>query len=104
MIFELSIIPVGKSSHLSFEIAEVLKEIEASGLPYKLTPVGTCIEGDWKQVMPLIEKCHFKVRGRVPHVITNVKIEDHVEEEGRGSQLAHNIKSVEEKIGHSLKK
>ena len=102
MLFELSMIPVGLGSHLSADIAEVLKEIEASGLPYKLTPAGTCIEGDWKRVMPVIEKCHYKMRKLAPHVITSIRIEDHVEEEGKVSPLIHNITSVEEKIGHSL--
>jgi len=31
----------------SKEIAEVLRIVDDSGLPYQLTPAGTCIEGDW---------------------------------------------------------
>lgn len=104
MLFELSIIPVGRSSHLSSEIAEALKEIEASGLPYRLTPAGTCIEGDWDEVMSVIERCHHKIRRLSPHVITTIKIEDDVEDEGKGSKLTRNIQSVEEKVGHALKK
>lgn len=103
MLFELSIIPIGRESHLSNEIAKVLEEIEASRLPYVLTPTGTCIEGAWKEVMPLVEKCHNKVRAISPHVVTNIKIEDDVEDEGQGSKLERNILSVEEKVGHRLR-
>lgn len=45
MLCELSVIPTGEI-HLSGVIAEILKEIEASGVPYQLTPTGTCLEAD----------------------------------------------------------
>jgi len=44
---ELSIIPLRSGLHISEEIAEALKLVDASGLPYQLTPSGTCIEGGW---------------------------------------------------------
>ncbi|WP_250125804.1 thiamine-binding protein [Chroococcidiopsis sp. CCMEE 29] len=47
MSVELSIIPLGGDTHLSTEIAEILKLIDESGLPYQLTPSGKCIEDEW---------------------------------------------------------
>ena len=101
MLVELSIIPLGGDTHLSAEIAEALKIVEASGLTYMLTPAGTCIEGEWDEVMPLVRQCHNRVREMSTHVITLIKIED---EAGASDKLTRNVTSVEEKVGTTLKR
>jgi uncharacterized protein (TIGR00106 family) len=99
MLLELSIIPVGSHAHSSSELAKVLKLVEHSGLPYQLTPTGTCIEGEWDEVMPLVRQCHERARKGSPHLVTLIKIED---DEGERNKLGRNVASVEEKIGHPL--
>lgn len=99
MLVELSIIPVGNSPHMSGELAKVLHLIDTSGLAYQLTPSGTYIEGEWEEVMPLIQQCHVRVRKAAPHVITLIKIED---DAGERRQLTRNVTAVEEKVGHPL--
>lgn len=101
MLVEFSIIPLGRDTHLSNEIAEVLKLVDASGLPYQLTPSGTCVEGEWNEVMGLVQRCHERARESSPHVITMVKIED---EQGARNKLQRNVESVEEKVGHRLER
>lgn len=96
MLLELSIVPLGRDSHLSDEIAEVIKLVDASGLPYQLTPSGTCIEGEWDDVMALVRGCHARARELSAHVITTLQIED---EAGARDKLARNVRSVEEKLG-----
>ena len=99
MLVELSTVPIGSGTHLSGVIAEVVTRIEASGLPYQLTPCGTCLEGDWDAVMPVVRECHELVRRHSPHVMTLIKIED---DGGETNKLARNVRSVEEKAGHRL--
>jgi uncharacterized protein (TIGR00106 family) len=99
MLVELSIVPLGGDTHLSEEIASVLEIVDASGLPYELTPAGTCIEGEWEQVLSLIRRCHERTRERSPHVFTTIRIED---EEGEREKLTRNVLSVEEKVGRRL--
>jgi uncharacterized protein (TIGR00106 family) len=99
MLIELSITPIGNGTHTSDEIAGALKIIEESGLPFELTPSATCIEGDWAEVMPVIERCHEQVKARCPHVITTIKIED---DAGAKNKLHGNVASVEEKLGHAV--
>jgi uncharacterized protein (TIGR00106 family) len=99
MLFELSIIPLGGDEHLSSRIAKILEIIDASGLPYLLTPMGTCIEGEWDEVMPLIQKCHAEARKESPHVVTTIKIGD---EAGAKNKLTSNVTSVEAKVGKRL--
>jgi uncharacterized protein (TIGR00106 family) len=100
MLAELSIIPVGGNGHSSSEIAKVLKVVEQSGLPYQFTPSGTCIEGEWDEIMPLMRQCHDRALKGSPHLVTFIKIED---DDGERDKLTANVTSVEEKIGHALK-
>jgi uncharacterized protein (TIGR00106 family) len=99
MLVEISIIPVGGDAHLSDQIAEVLRIVDKSGLPYQLTPAGTCIEGDWDAVMALVRQCHEQVRTHASHVFTTIKIED---EAGAENKLMKNVASVAEKVGKPL--
>ena len=46
MLADLAIIPIAHSPHTSHILADILKTIKESGLPYQLTPTSTCIEGN----------------------------------------------------------
>jgi uncharacterized protein (TIGR00106 family) len=100
MLVELSINPLGCGTHLSKDLGEILKIIDESGLPYCLTPSGTCIEGDWDEVMTLVKRCHQQARSGSSHVMTTIRMED---EEGATDKLNENIEAVERAAGRSLK-
>jgi uncharacterized protein (TIGR00106 family) len=99
MLAELSIVPLGRGEHLSTAIAEILDVVDRSGIRYKFTPCGTCLEGEWSEVMEVVRQCHAKARQSSRHVLTTVRIED---EEGENDKLTHNVTSVEEKLGRQL--
>jgi uncharacterized protein (TIGR00106 family) len=99
MLAELSIVPLGGNTHLSAEIAAVLELVDDSGLRYQLTPCGTCIEGEWDEVMDLVRRCHERARERSPHVFTTIRIED---EQDARDKLVENVASVERKLGRTL--
>jgi len=101
MLIELSINPLGRGIHLSQDLAEILKIVDGSGLKYCLTPLGTCIEGEWDDIMALVKRCHEQARTRSKHVMTTVRIED---EAGATDKLNENIASVERAVGHQLKR
>lgn len=88
MLVELSINPLGRGAHISSDLAAILKLIDDSGLRYVLTPLGTGIEGEWEEVMPLIRTCHEQARKLSTHVMTTVRIED---EQGATDKLYENI-------------
>ena len=100
MLMELSINPLGRGTHLSKDLGEILKIIDASGIPYYLTPSGTCIEGDWDEVMGVVKRCHQQARSLSTHVMTTLRIED---EEGATDKLNENIEAVERAAGRPLK-
>ncbi len=99
MLVQLSVIPLRGGRHISDEVAEVIKIIDASGLPYQLGPSATCIEGDWNTVMPVIQRCHDTVRSLSSHVITLITIED---EQGKDNKLTSNMTAVENRIGRAV--
>lgn len=99
MLVELTINSLGRGTHLSKDLAEILAIVDASGLPYRLTPFGTCIEGNWDDVIGLVKQCHEHARCLSHHIITTIRIED---EEGAVNKLEGNVAAVERLAGHQL--
>jgi len=98
MLAEFSLIPLGDDIHISGQVAEVLKLIDASGLAYQLTPSGTCVEGEWDDVMALLKRCHERARKSSRRVVWMIKIDD---KEGANDMLTRGVVAVEEKAGHA---
>jgi uncharacterized protein (TIGR00106 family) len=101
MLVEFSVIPIGSSSSIGDQIAEVLRIVDASGLPYKINPMGTVVEGDWDEIVKLIKKCHKKVMTSEDRVVTTISIDDR---KGKPNRIDEKVKSIEKRIGKSLKK
>lgn len=99
MLVELTINPLGRGTHLSKDLAEILNIVDASGLPYCLTPFGTCVEGNWDQVMELVKQCHAHAKSFSHHVMTSIQIED---EDRAINKLEENVAAVERMAGHKL--
>jgi uncharacterized protein (TIGR00106 family) len=57
VIINFSIFPLDKGESLSNYVARAIKIIDESGLPYELTAMGTSIEGEWSEVMAVVDKC-----------------------------------------------
>lgn len=101
MLAEFSVVPIGKGESVSQYVAECLKIVEASGIAYKINPMGTVLEGDYDAVMAVIRACHVRVMGICPRVMTTIRIDDR---KGVQNALEKKITSVEEKVGKELKK
>jgi len=100
MIVNFSVVPIGKDSSLSTQVAEILKIVSESGIDYKLHSMGTILEGDWNNIMKLIKKCHKQVLKNSDRVLTTITIDDR---KGRTGRIAGKVKSVEKKLGKKLK-
>lgn len=101
MLAEFSIVPLGKGESLSDKIARVIETVESSGLPYKLNPMGTVIEGNWDDVFGLIRKCHAQVLDVSPRVVTTIRIDDRP---GKKDMITGKIGSVEKRLGKEVEK
>ena len=99
MLVELTINTLRRGTHLSKDLVEILNIVDTSNLPYSLTPFGTCIEGDWDQVMGLVKQCHALAKSSSHHVMTSIQIED---EDRAVNKLEENVAAVERLAGHKL--
>ncbi len=95
MLAEFTVIPLEGGPHFSDKVAELINIIKESGLPYKLTAMGTIIEGDWNAVMAVIKKCHFHILKNNVRASTSIKIDDF---QGRTGRLEGKVKSVLKKV------
>ncbi len=100
MVVNFSIVPIGKESSLSTQVAEILKIVSESGIDYKLHAMGTILEGEWDSIMKLIKKCHKKILKDSDRVLTTITIDDR---KGRTDRIAGKVKSVERKLGKKLR-
>ena len=102
MIAEFSVWPLGTgNASTSAEVAKVIKLIHESGMPYKLNAMSTVVEGEWPEVMGLIERCHKLVSGDVERVVTSITIDDR---KGRTERITKKIESVERILGMEVSK
>lgn len=102
MLLEFSTFPIGtEGESLSPVVAEVIKIIDASGLPYQLTAMGTIVEGDWEEVMAVVKKCHDKIGEKFKRVYTKISIDDRRDAKNR---LKGKVASVEAKAEKTFSK
>jgi uncharacterized protein (TIGR00106 family) len=101
MLVEFSIVPLGASSSIGDSIAKVLSIVDKSGLPYKINPMGTVVEGEWNDVMELLKECHSVVMDNSERAITTISIDDR---KGKPNRIEEKVKSVEKRLGKKLNK
>jgi len=103
MLFQLTMFPTGrKGESVSGDVAKVIDIIDRSGLTYRLTPMATCIEGGWDEVMSVINKARRALR-RAGHsrIYISIVIDDRKAATGR---IRGKIDSIEKKLGREVSK
>jgi uncharacterized protein (TIGR00106 family) len=99
VLAEFSIWPMDKGESVGKYVARCLDLVDKSGLPYKLGPLGTCIEGEWDQVMQVIGQCHQALAADCNRITCAVKIDSR---KGRKDMLNSKVESVERTLGRKL--
>lgn len=99
VLLEFSMYPVDKGESLSAHVARLLDIIDKSGLPYQLTPMGTIIEGEWPQVMDVVNACFEAMRADCNRIVTQIKIDYR---KGQSRRLTSKVESIEIKLGRKL--
>jgi uncharacterized protein (TIGR00106 family) len=82
-------------------VSKVIDIIDKSGLPYKLGPMSTTIEGEWDEVMPVVNKARLMLRENNQRIYINMTIDDRKDAKDR---LTGKIKSIEAKLGREVSK
>ena len=95
VLIHFSIFPTDKGTSVSPYVARSLRIIRESGLPYKLGPMSTAIEGEWEEVMTVVERCFKGLRKDCSRIYMTLQMDYR---EGAVNRIEGKIKSVEEKL------
>ena len=95
VIVEFSIFPMDKGESLSPYVARAIKTIRDSGLPYELNPMGTCVEGEWGEVMAVVDKCFQALEKDCSRINLSLKADYR---KGPAGRLKSKLESVKAKL------
>ena len=101
VLLEFSMSPFGKGESLSPYVSRVLNVIDQSGVKYKLTPMGTILEGQWEEVMTVVTNCYKELEKDCNRISTNIRIDYR---KGSKSRMQQKINSLENRLNKKLSK
>ena len=100
VLLEFSMTPLDKGESVSQYVSRSLDIIDKSGIPYKLGPMGTVLEGEWHEVMDVVEKCYSRMNEDCNRISCSIKIDYR---KNRTNGLTSKIKSLENKLTRNLR-
>jgi uncharacterized protein (TIGR00106 family) len=101
VLLEFSMTPLDKGESVSEQVSRSLEIIDKSGLPYKLNPMGTVVEGEFDEVMGVVKACFERMAQDCTRISTTIKMDYR---RGRTGRIEAKIKSVEKRLGKELSK
>lgn len=99
VLLEFSMTPLDKGESVSTYVARSLDIIDQSGLPYRLGPMGTCLEGEWDEVMEVVKACLDAMKNDCNRISIAMKMDVR---QGAQQRLEGKIASVEKKLGRPV--
>ena len=99
VLLEFAMSPLTKGESVSAYVARSLDIIDKSGVPYQLTPMGTILEGEWDQVMAVVNACFAAMNTDCERIACSIKIDYRA---GKSGRLTSKIDSVQQKLGRKL--
>ncbi len=99
LLLEFSMSPLGKGESVSQYVARSLEIIGASGLPYRINPMGTVIEGEWEECIRVVGACLERMAVDCNRVTCSIKIDYR---KGPAGRLKSKIAKVEKVLGKPL--
>lgn len=100
VLLEFSMYPTDKGASVSDYVKRSLEIIDDSGLPYRLGPMGTCLEGEWDEVMGVVGRCFERMREDCDRIAVVLKVDYR---SGPAGRLESKVATVKAKTGRDLK-
>lgn len=101
VLLEFSMSPFDKGESLSPYVSRVLNVVDKSGVSYKLTPMGTILEGEWDEVFKVVTDCFRELEKDCNRISTNIRIDYR---KGDSSRMEQKIRSIEKQLNKNLSK
>ena len=100
VLLEFSMSPLGKGESVSRYVARSLDIIDRSGVPYRLNPMGTVLEGDWDEVLAVVTRCFKTMKRDCGRISVSIKVDYR---KGHRGRLNTKIESVEQRLKRKLR-
>ena len=94
-LIHFSIFPMDKGTSVSPYVARAVRIIRESGLPYKIGPMSTAIEGEYEDVMAAVHKCFRELQKDSGRIYMTLQMDYRESAENR---IEGKVRSVEEKL------
>lgn len=100
VLLEFAMNPPDRGQGVSAYVARILDVIDRSGVTYRLTPMGTILEGSFDEVMKVVADCFHALEPDCPRIGMNLKMDYRA---GGQSRLASKVEAVEKHLGRKLR-
>ncbi|NPA13397.1 MAG: MTH1187 family thiamine-binding protein [Aquificae bacterium] len=102
VLVEFAMFPTDKGESVSAYVSRIIKMIDESGIPYKLTPMGTVFETEtMEEALQIINQAYKQLEKDCNRVYSVVKFDIR---KGKSNRLIQKIQSVEKKLGKEVSK
>ena len=100
-LLEFSMFPTDVGESKSEYVKRIIDMIDKSGLPYKLTPMSTVVEGtSMEEILDIVKKAYEVLEPDCSRVYSCLKLDIR---KGRVGAMEKKIESVEKKLGRGVK-
>lgn len=102
VLAEFSMYPTDKGESVSKYVSQIIDHIDQNGITYKLTPMGTIMEGSWDEVFAVISDCFKILEPQSNRITTIIKVDYRKGDESRMTSKIEKVKSIlQREITHS---
>ncbi|MDQ1266540.1 MAG: hypothetical protein QG635_1692 [Bacteroidota bacterium] len=101
VLVEFAMFPTDKGESVSAYVSQIIDIIDRSGLQYKLTPMGTIIEGSFDQVMSVIGDCFKKLEPQCGRIYSTIKIDYRT---GENSRMKSKTEKIEKLLDRNIQR
>ncbi len=99
VLVEFAMFPTDKGESVSKYVSQVIGEIDKSGINYLLTPMGTILEGEWEEVISVIDRCFKILEPQANRVYSTIKIDYR---KGANSRMKSKVEKIEGLLGKKI--
>jgi uncharacterized protein (TIGR00106 family) len=100
VLLEFSMSPLGKGESVGTYVAHSLDIVDKSGVPYRLNPMGTVLEGEWERVFEVVQKCYERMKKDCRRISCTIKVDYR---KGHAGRLQSKVASVEKRLKRPIK-
>ncbi|MEK7469981.1 MAG: MTH1187 family thiamine-binding protein [Planctomycetota bacterium] len=100
VLLEFSMSPLDKGESVGKYVARSLAIIDRSGVPYRLNPMGTVLEGNWDEVMEVVKRCYTAMSKDCRRVSCSIKVDAR---KGKDGRIDSKVRSVEKRLQRRLR-